>query len=206
MPYMSFTLYLDHLEGQDLALGVLLIGAGLVFIVVGVRAFLPLLVLSFATLGLAMGMALPYQMPVQIACGIIASVILGLASSVFTRLFVNLLAGGWCGMALTVILLGLGVKPQPSLLVGLVGLILTIAMTFIYYQEIAAATLSFEGALLFLSGAAIVLSHSVYLWKPLKVLFVDAPFFAAFAILTGTVTGFYHQLAEIQKKKVGTSS
>ena len=58
---------------------------------------------------------------------------------------------------------------------------------------------------LFLSGLVIFLSHHSGVWGLFRALMLDTPFFMGFIVLSGTVIGFYLQIAEMQKKQAGTS-
>lgn len=205
MSSISFRALVEGMEGQDLVLGAVLLGAGLVFMIVGARLFKMLLALSFAGVGLALGASLPISEPYHWVVGAAVGLGLALISTLVAKVAVGVLAGGWAGLAVAAALMGVGVSDQVVLIVGGVICAVVISLTFVLYQEIIAAVMSFEGTLLFLAGLIVFLSHSASGWAPLRAMFLDMPFFGAFLLIAGTVTGFYLQVTELQKRQVGTS-
>ena len=206
MPLMELRDFIDTMERLDLGLGVLLIMAGLVFIVVGGRIFKVLLTLSCGTVGfVACFAALPWETLPRVLAGVTVGIGLGVASGFLVRSALTLLAGGWAGLVLGTLGSTFGVGDAAEWVLAGAAFIVAVSLVFIYYQEVIALVMSFEGTLLFLSGMIALLSRVPVLWTPIRPIFQDAPLFSAFAVLAGTVTGYYLQIAEMQKKKLGTS-
>ncbi|NLE58906.1 MAG: hypothetical protein GX616_11130, partial [Planctomycetes bacterium] len=103
-------------ERQEVAVGVLLLGAGLVFMILGVKLYKSLIPISFAGIGLAIGVNVPVSGEVaQWACGIILAVALGIGSSYVNKLAVALLAGGWTGVFAASLAVTFGLQQRISL-------------------------------------------------------------------------------------------
>lgn len=206
MPLMALSEFLDLMEKTDPGLGALLVGAGLVFIVIGARVFRVLLPLSIGAIGFAVCFAvLPLDVIPRVATGIAAGAVLGVASSYVIRVAVTLLAGGWAGLACGTLAGTFDAGDSAVWILSGTGFVVAVSLVFIFYQEVIALITSLEGTLLFLAGMIALLSRFPTFWRAVRPIFQDAPFFAAFAVLAGTVTGYYLQIAEMQKKKLGTS-
>ncbi|MBP7933635.1 MAG: hypothetical protein KA354_03200 [Phycisphaerae bacterium] len=206
MPLMALSEFLDMMERIDPGLGALLIGAGLVFMLVGARVFKVLLAISIAAIGfLVCWSALPWDVVTRVLTGVGVGVGLGFAGVFLVRAGVVLLAGGWAGLTCGTLAGTFGANESATWVVAGVGFVLAVSLVFVYYQEVIALITSLEGTLLFLSGMIALLSRFPSFWRAIRPIFQDAPFFAAFAVLAGTVTGYYLQIAELQKKKLGTS-
>ncbi len=76
------------LQGKDLVLGLALLGAGLIFILWGLRVFTTLIAVSFAALGFVVGMALPVSETMRWVCGGVGGVVLAVASTLITKVAV----------------------------------------------------------------------------------------------------------------------
>lgn len=197
---------LQLLEGRELMLGLFLSGVGLVFIILGLRVFRSLVSVSFGGVGFVFGLMVPLDTPwcwLAAACGAVA---LGVVSARFMKASVAVLAAGWAALVTLIAVTPLGLTDEMVLVASVLAFGAVISLTFIMYYETIAAVMSFEGTLLFLSGLVVFISHQPAVWTHLRELFVDSPFFGPFAVLAGTVTGFYLQVAEMQKKEVGTSA
>lgn len=206
MPLMALSEYLDMMERLDPGLGALLVGAGLVFLVIGGRVFRVLLPISFAAIGFIVCMrALPWDTLPRGLTGAVVGVGLAVMSGFVVRTALTLLAGGWAALTAGTLAGTFGVTETGGWVLAGVAFVVAVSLVFIYYQEVIALVMSFEGTLLFLTGMIALLSRLPSLWSPIRPIFQDAPLFSAFAVLAGTVTGYYLQIAEMQKKKLGTS-
>ena len=213
MSPISLRIVLESLQGRELVLGLFLIGTGLVFMILGARIFKVLVVISFAAVGFVLGSSLPFvlgsRLPLdgvmQVTLGIVGAVGLAVASTFLVKVAVAVLAGGWSGLVMAAVAPRLGVGDQLTLVLAALAFAAVVSLTFILYHEIIAAVMSFEGTLLFLGGLVIFLSHHSVIWGHIRATMLDTPFFMGFVLLSGTVTGFYLQMAERQKKQVGTS-
>jgi len=193
------------LERQDPLLGLLLIGAGLVFAILGARIFRVLLVISFGCVGLVLGASLPLDPFWKMLAGVAGGVGLAVASVFLVRLGVAVLAGGWFAAAAMLLADYLKARGDVVIITGSLAFLAIAALTFVLYFEVIAAVMSFEGSLLILAGLAICLSQYSDMWFHIRALLTQTPALLAFLILAGTVTGYYTQAAEHQKKQVGTS-
>jgi len=205
MPPISLRTVLEGLEGQDLVLGLFLLGAGLVFIVLGIHIFKVLVVISFGFVGLLLGSSLPLDGVLKIVAGMVGAAGLAVASTFFLKIAVAVLAGGWSALVVAAVAPGLRVGDNLTLVLAALAFAAVVSLTFILYQEIIAAVMSFEGTLMFVSGLVIFLSHQPGVWGYFRTLILDTPLFMGFVLLSGTVIGFYLQVAEMQKKQAGTS-
>jgi len=205
MSPISLRIVLKGLEGRELVLGLFLLGAGLVFMILGARIFKVLVVVSFAAVGFVLGSSLPLDKVMQVTLGVVGAVGLAVASTFFVKVAVAVLAGGWSGLVVIAVAPHLGVSEKLTLVLAALAFAAVVSLAFVLYQEIIAAVMSFEGALLFMGGLVIFLSHHPGIWGHVHATMLDTPFFTAFLLLAGTVMGFYLQMAERQKKQAGTS-
>ena len=121
------------------------------------------------------------------------------------KVAVAVLSGGWSALVVVAAAPNLNLGEDPTLILAALAFAVVVSLTFVVYHELIAAVMSFEGTLLFLSGLVIFLSHNSVMWGYFRALMLDTPFFMGFIILSGTVIGFYVQVAEMQKKQAGTS-
>jgi len=205
MSPISLRTALQNLEGHDLVLGLCLLGAGLVFMILGVRIYKVLVAISFGFVGLAFGCSLPMDMIIQLMVGLVGAAALVLVSSYFVKLAVAILAGGWSALVTMELALHLQANEQVTLVLAALAFAAAVSRTFVLYQEISAAVTSFEGTLLFVGGLVIFLSHYHGVWGYFRARILATPVFMGFILLAGAVIGFYGQVAEMQKKQVGTS-
>jgi len=196
---------LQNLEAQEPVLGVLLLGAGLVFLIMGARIFRILMALSLLCIGFAIGGQLPLEPGWALAAGAVAGIGLAVLSKYFVRLGVALLAGGWLAAATLVVAENLGADPLIAAILGGFAFLAAVSLVFVLYFEVIAAVMSLEGTVLLLSGMVVCLSHYSGAWPRLRSVFVETPVLVGFLLLAGTVTGYYTQIAERQKRQVGTS-
>lgn len=201
----SMRMLIEELERQDPVLGLLLIGTGLVFVIIGARIFRFLLAISFGCVGLVLGAALPLDPFWQMLAGVAAGVGFAIASVFLVRLGVAALAGGWFAAAAMMVADYLRAGDAVVLIIGGLAFLGIAALSFVLYFEVIAAVMSFEGALLILAGLAICLSRYSAMWYHIRSLLLETPALVAFLVLAGTVAGYYTQIAERQKKQVGTS-
>lgn len=191
-------------EQQHVAVGILLLGLGLVFMIMGVKLFRTLVPLSFAAIGLSIGLHLRMPETWQWSCGIAVAVALALGSSYFSRLGVALLAGGWTAMVASSLAVSMGLQPLISAGVGVVFLAAVASLTLALYSQVIAYVTSLEGALMTVGGVVCIM-HSFTIWQSLRTIFVDYPFVAPFFVVSLTVMGFYLQLAETRQLESGMS-
>lgn len=202
---VSLRWVVELMEGQEEILGVFLTGCGLVFIFLGARLCRPLVALSFAPFGFLLGTSLPIEPPMNLLAGALVCMSLAVASGLFVRPALGVLAGGWCAMLLMLLLRATGFNDQLVLVGGCLAFGAAVSLTFVVHTELCAAVTSFEGSLLLLSGMVILFSHQESLWSHIRELLVDNPILGSFILLAGTVGGSYAQLAELQKKRLGVT-
>ena len=205
MGAFSLQAFLNTLERQDLVLGLFLLGAGLVFLLLGLRVFKAVVMISFGVIGFVLGASLPGPEALQLVCALLGAVGLALASTLRLRVSVAVLAGAWSGVMVMGLLQRFGVDDSLTLVFGIVALVVTVSLSLILYQEVIAYVTSLEGAILFLSGLIVFLSQSRSVWGHIRGLLTDNLVFAPFLMIAGTVTGFYFQLGELRQKHTGVS-
>lgn len=193
------------LERNEPVLGVFLIGAGLVFMMLGTRIFNVIVVFSFGFVGYLIGRSMPVSESMQWVCALAGAAGLATASTFAVKLSVAVLAGGWSGYLATALALRLGLADPLALAAGGVALILAVSLVFTMYKQIIAFLTSLEGSLLFLGGGIVLLSHVPSLWNELRSLLIENSLFFPFLVLAGTTTGFYLQLADQRQKQAGAS-
>jgi hypothetical protein len=192
-------------QEQHVAIGVLLMGIGLVFLIMGLRMYKALVSLSFAAAGVVIGQNLPVSEPLQWVCGGVGAVVLALASSYLMKLAVAILGGGWAGLLVLALTIQFGLPDFICLVAGGLALILVASLALTFYNQLIAFITSLEGSLLFLGGLIPVLARVPSVWGELRGILVDNPYFAPFFIGAGTVMGFYLQLAESRQQESGMS-
>jgi hypothetical protein len=202
---MNFSLpaMLDELASKDLVLGLFLIGAGLVFMIMGVRMSRSLIALSFGVIGFVLAGCLSKVESTQIICGLAGSVLLAGLSMLRVKASVAVLTGSW--VALTAFALGSHFKftDQNALLFAVAVGSAAASLTFILYKETIAFVTSLEGAMLFVGGLIVFFSHNSIVWGHIRLMVVQNAFFLPFLVFAGTVTGFYLQLTELRQKETG---
>ncbi len=196
---------LQEIEHQDPVLGMLLVGLGLVFMLIGARVFKVLMAFSFACIGYGLGQLLPLDLIWTVIAGLAAGVGLAIASRYFVRTGVAVLAGGWFASLVIFTADSMGAAPSVSLVAGGFAFLVAVSLVFIMYFEVIAAVMSLQGSILIISGASILLSRYSNMWFRLRSMFLETPALLMFLLVAGTVTGYYLQIAERQKKQVGTS-
>lgn len=196
----------DELARQEVFVGAFLLAVGLMFMLMGLRLSRLLVALSFGVIGFVLGASVPAPQEARIAAAMIAALGMAGASLWVTRAAVAVLAGLWAGLASFVLVAGMGLDTQICLAAGGVTFAAAASMTFVAYHQVVALVTSFEGTLLFIGGLIALLNQSPVFWGQLRNLLVSTDVFMPFLILSGTVVGFYTQIAELQKKQAGRSA
>lgn len=204
---MNFSLpaMLDELASQDLVLGLFLIGAGLVFMIMGIRMSRILIALSFGVIGFVLAGCLSKIETTQILYGLLGSVILAGLSTLRIKASVAVLTGIWIAFAAYVIGSHLRLTDQTALFFATMVGCVAASLAFILYNETIAFVTSLEGSMLFAGGLIVFFSHSSVVWDHIRSMMTDNPIFLPFMIVAGTVTGFYLQLTELRQKETGMS-
>jgi len=201
----SFPAMLDELASQDLVLGLFLIGAGLVFMIMGIRMSRILITLSFGVIGFVLAGCLSKIETTQILYGLLGSVILAGLSTLRIKASVAVLTGIWIALAAFVIGSHLRLTDQTALFFAATIGCVAASLAFILYNETIAFVTSLEGSMLFAGGLIVFFSHSSVVWDHIRSMMTDNPIFLPFMIVAGTVTGFYLQLTELRQKETGMS-
>jgi hypothetical protein len=191
-------------EQQHVAVGILLLAVGLVFMILGVKLYRALIPISFAAVGFAIGVNVPLSEIGQWACAGVCAVVLGVLSSYVTRLSVALLAGGWTGMFAASLAVTFGLQPLISLGIGAVFLVAVASLALSLYNQLIAYVTSLQGAILTVGGIVAFLHHFAF-WFSLRSIFVEYTFVPPFFVASLTVMGFYLQLAETRQLESGMS-
>jgi hypothetical protein len=196
----------DEVARQELLVGAFLLATGLMFIFMGVRLSRMLVALSFGIIGFVVGASVPGPSESRLACGLIAAIGLGGASLWMVRPGVAVLAGIWGGLTAMIVMSGCGLTGDVAMVVSAVVFAGCASLAFVSFHKVIAMVTSLEGTLLFIGGFIVMLNQSPAVWIHLRGLLVGNPVFAPFLVLAGTVTGFYLQLTELQKKQTGRSA
>ncbi|UCD27973.1 MAG: hypothetical protein JSV03_12845 [Planctomycetota bacterium] len=205
MNLFSLQVMLDELAARELILGLFLMGAGLVFIIMGFRVFKVIIPLSFGVIGFVIGACMPLSFVMQMVCACVFAIGLAVVSIMTIKISVAVLAGAWSGLAV-ILFVSLFTNEEYALyLTGGFAFVAVVSLSFISYREIIAFVTSLEGTLLALAGMVIFVAQFVVLWHHLRDLLLHTPIFAPFLVITGTVTGYYLQVTELRQKKTGIS-
>ena len=193
-------------EQQEIAVGVILLGAGLVFMLLGVKLFKSLIPISLAAIGLGIGLKMPVSNDIaQWVCGGVGAVLLGVGGSYVTKLSVALLAGAWTGVFAASLAISFGLQQKISLGIGVVFLLAVASLAMPLYHQVIAYVTSLQGAMLTIGGLVAILHTFPAFWTGLRTIVVDNSFVAPFFIASLTVMGFYLQLAETRQLESGMS-
>ncbi len=193
-------------EQQQVAIGVLLLGAGLVFLILGVKLYKSLVPISLAVVGLAIGLNVPVSgEPARWTCGLILAAALGIGSSYVNKLAVALLAGGWTGVFAASLAVTFGLPQRISLGIGVVFLLAVASLAMPLYQQVIAYVTSLQGSMLTIGGLIAVLHTFPAFWAGLRSIVVDNSFVAPFFVVSLTVMGYYLQSAESRQMESGMS-
>jgi len=95
---LSLPVIFDQLANQEAVLGIFLTIAGLAFMLMGLRIFKPLVVLSFGVIGFIIGVSFDASDLLRILLGIVIAGVLGLASARFVKPAVAVLTGCWAAL------------------------------------------------------------------------------------------------------------
>ncbi len=193
----------EALTTQPLGVGLFLSGSGLAFLLLGHRIFRCLVAVSFGAIGYVMGSSLAVSGPMQIVVGLVGGLALTVLSIFFVRGAVAALTGGWCGLITLQFTSELEVTPLVSFAVAFIFFVSAISLTFIVYEEVVAFITSLEGSLLCVGALVIFFSRSPMMWSHLREMLLTNPFFGAFLVLVGTVTGYFYQLSDLRHKRTG---
>ncbi len=196
---------MEDVARQGLVVGLVLAGAGLVFIMLGSRIFKALICISFGVVGFFIGASMPVSGPAQLGLGMLAAAGLSAASVFFTKFAVAVLAGGWVSVMVQGLVYRLGINEHVSLALTVFAFAGAVSLSFIMYHEIIAFVTSLEGSVLCLGALIIFFSQSSLMWSHFRALLLNNPVFGPFLILVGTVTGFYLQLADQRAKESSAS-
>jgi hypothetical protein len=194
---------LDEMASQELLLGLFLAGAGLAFMLLGLRLSKILVGLSFGVIGMVLGGTMLTPPVLRLIGGLLMAIGLGIVAVWAYRPSVAILAGTW-GALLTFCFVA-PTHMDIYLIWGFVaiGFFVCASLAFALFNEIIAIITSFQGTILFIAGLIIFLAQSPVLWNHVRGMFVEYPIFGGFLLLAGTVSGFCFQMSEMQKKQVG---
>ena len=196
----------EALTAQPVGVGLFLAGAGVVFLLLGHRIVRGLIAISFGLIGYVVGSQLPASNPaLSIGVGLIAGAALAVLSVYFVKVAVAVLAGGWCALIVFHFAAQLESPDYVVAILAAFAFAVAVSLAIIIHEEIIAFVTSLEGSLLCVASLIIMFSHSAVLWAHIRSLMTSNSIFGPFLVLTGTVTGFYFQLADLRHKNSGTS-
>ena len=208
---ISLPSVLDKVAHQEVVVGAFLLGCGLMFMIMGVRLAPLMVALSYGVIGFVVAACTPLPDMAKVMLGLALGGGLAAGSLFVLRPAVIGLAGLWVALAVMTMLGGAGLQDQVVIACAAVGLIGGCSLGVIMKDEAIAFVTSLEGCLLLIGGLVLMVGPFLWmvqnptLWHHLRDLLVNNAIFAPFLVLAGTTTGFYLQLAELQKKRVGRS-
>ncbi len=202
----SLRQWLAWVAEQDLGMGLLFAGGGLVFLIFGWRLFRHLITASLAILTAVVAVRLvPTEGWDTVGLAAAVAILGGYIAVRFVRAGVALLAGGWMAALVLGVMGHLGAPPGAAAVAAAVAFVAIGAMAFAAMRPCVAFVTSVEGTILLLTGLSILLAGFPDYWLFVSDAMEHNPVFLPFAILAGTVTGYYVQLADMQEKESGLS-
>lgn len=202
---INMQILLDELAGQEMVVGLFMLGTGLVFMLLGTRMFRGLVAVSYGMIGFVVGGSLPVDGPLRLACALLGAVGLAMASTFQVKGAVALLAGGWAALTLWLAASLFRLPQEAAMVAAGFGFAGAVSLTFIIYDEVLATITSLQGALLCIGGLVTFMSYSPTLWSHVKSLMLGSPIVGPFMIVAGTVTGLCLQLSDLRHKSSGVS-
>jgi hypothetical protein len=202
----SFNLHetLLWIAEQDPGLGLLLIGGGLIFLVFGWRLFRFMITLSLIIMAAVVASCFaPDEGLAALAIPLAGAVIGGWIGIRTARIAVALAAGGWAAALNLAAMARIGAAPGVVSVVCVIAFAAVAAMAFAAVRPCVAFVTSVEGTILVIGGAMILLAEAPSWWSCVQDAVETNPIFLPFAILAGSVTGYYVQLADMQEKDTG---
>jgi len=203
---VSLRQWLAWVVEQDPGMGLLFAGGGLILLILGWRLFRYLITASLAILSAVVAARV---VPTEgwDTVGLVAAVALlgGYIAVRFARTGVALLSGGWTAALVLGVMVHLGAPPGAAAVAAAVAFAAIGAMAFAAVRPCVAFVTSVEGTILLLTGCSILLAGFPSYWVFVSDAIEHNPVFLPFAILAGTVTGYYVQLADMQEKESGLS-
>ncbi len=184
----------------DPASGMILLLAGLVYMLMGIRVFRGLVVLNCAAIGGGVGFLLGSLVAedaiiLQIGLGLVGAVALGAMAVPMVKLGVAVCAGILGGFLGATIAGAFTASPDARMVVGLVGLLVTISLVFVIFDRLIIAVTSFQGALMTTAGALIISGHQSGFLRHFRNMALDSGMVIPFCVLAGTVIGVSIQMA-----------
>lgn len=195
---------LAWISRQDPGLALLLIGMGLICFVYGWRLFRFMITLSLAVMGgVVAGCLGPDDGFAAVLVPIAGAVVAGWIGVRSARISVALAAGGWAAALTLGSLVRIGVAPEAMVVVCAIAFATVAAISFAAIRPCVAFVTSVEGTTLILGGAFILLARWPVYWSCVREAVESNPVFLPFALLAGTVTGYYIQIVDMQQKDTG---
>ncbi len=195
---------LDELSNQEAFLGLFLLGAGLVFMILGSQMFKPLLGISLGVVGFVIGGLLPLHDMTRWLSSFGLATALAVIGLYYYRMALAVLCGSWAGLAVIAFLSPFELRYELVLILAGIACTVAVSLTSIMHDESLAWVTSLEGAILGLSGLVVFAGHSGNAWNHMRRLLVQTPLFVPFLVLAVTVTGFYLQMSLMRQKQSGT--
>lgn len=196
----------DELARLEPLVGLFLLAVGLLFMLMGLRLSPMIIAMSFGVVGFLVGASLPGTNEVRVMLGMLLAIVLGGASLWARRVAVSVLAGLWFALVGVLMAGYMDFEPQIALVAAAILFACGVSFAVVMSSEITAMVTSLEGTLLFIGGLIVIANQVPTLWAHLRSMLVTAPILGLFAILSGTVVGYYSQIAELQKKRAGRSA
>ncbi len=195
--------WVDWIAGQDPGLGVLLITAGILFLMYGWR--LSRFMVAFSTAIMLAGVT-GFFAPrgwQAVAAVLAAAVLGGAVGARWVRIGIALSAGGWSAALLLGAMLRGGTGTGPMTIGCIIAFVAVASMSFAAMRPCVAYVTSVQGTVLFVAGSMILCARFTSWWGVVRDAVQHNPIFLPFCILAGTVIGYYVQLAEMQEKETG---
>ncbi len=194
---------LGWLSEQDPGLGTLLIGAGLVFLILGWRMSRFMVAVSLAVMLAAVaGYATapgPWVIPALLSGAAVGAAM----GAGLPTLSTALVSGGWAAA----LILGAMMRSQAgsgaTMIACAVAFLAVGSMAFAAKRPCVAFVTSVQGTVLFVFGSLVLVARLTNWWGFVRDAVENNPIFLPFCLLAGTVIGYYIQLAAIQEKETG---
>lgn len=206
-PFISSRYWLDWIRVQPPTIGLFLALAGGLFMFLGLRISRVAILLTGALFGLVGWMVLTNMVKLEAGLSIAALgglvILLAGLSQLSLRISTAVFGGVMAALAAGSLVSWARLSTDLAIIVAIVTAISVAATTFVLFEHVIIFLTSFEGALLFVGGVAIMLNASGSLFSEFRDASLTNPFFIPLTLIAPTVIGFCLQLASFREKDAG---
>jgi len=195
--------WIEQVHELDPGAGLILLVAGLVYVLMGWRVFNVLVTINCAALGAALGGGIGSVIEqsswfLSAALGLAGAILLGALAVRLIKAGVVLccgLAGAFVGIIIASVFSS---EPTVQLAGGIVTLLLTVSLVFVMFDHLVIVTMSLQGALMTVAGVVAAFQEEGGILRHFHQILAKSGFFLIFSILALMVIGICVQLAGVR--------